>query len=73
MEFIFVLVGFVLGTLLTKASKFRERTYGDIDIDEKTGLCRVRLNSDELSNPKIKHAILVVHHGIDISRDEQSL
>ena len=73
MEFIFALVGFLLGIIVTKTMKFKERIYGDIDVDEKTGLCRIRLGSNELSDPKIKHAVLVVHHGIDISRDEQTL
>lgn len=73
MEFIFLIVGFTFGFIFFKIYNRRTEIHGSIDVDNITGLGRVRLTSVKISDPHIKYAILKVNHDVDISRDEQAL
>ena len=73
MEVIFLIVGFTSGLIVSFIFRRKEKVYGSIDVDPITGLCRFRLSSDELANPKKKRAIFIVTHDAEISRDEQLL
>ena len=79
MEFIFFVIGLVIGFIAAKLLKPKEKTCGIIGIDPVTGLCRIRVTNDILSNNKTKKAIFDVDHNAvvedeeDYSREEQTL
>lgn len=79
MEFIFLLIGVIIGVITTRSHFGKKHIYGHIDVDSKTGQCRIHLSSNDLENKQIKRAILFVNHDIDIpvqnddSRDEPLL
>jgi len=50
-----------------------KEVHGMIDIDQITRLCRFRITSDKLANPRKKYAIFKINHDAEISRDEQFL
>ena len=73
MNILFFILGLLIGIVLTIICSHSKIKHGTIDVDEKTGLCRVRIESNYLSNQKIKKAVFKVNHKvtIPISRDEQ--
>lgn len=71
MEFIFLIVGFTIGLIVSSVFGRGKNVYGSIDVDPTNGLCRVRATSDEIANPKKKRAIFIINHNAEISRDEQ--
>lgn len=73
MEILIFLGGVILGFIFSKFSKRQEKTYGFIDVDHETGLCRVRITSGELSNHKTRKAMFRINHDANISREDQGL
>lgn len=68
-----LLIGFTCGVIFTIIFKRNKEVHGMIDIDQLTGLCRFRITSDKLANPRKKYAIFKIDHNAEISRDEQFL
>lgn len=69
------IIGFIfgfIGGLICATLEQRRKTYGELLIDQKTNQCIVRLNSDELLNPKLRTAELTVRH-IDIPQEKPTL
>ena len=69
-----VLLGASLVWVLISIFDSRKKVYGIIDVDEETGLCRVKITSNDLGDPRISTAMFKVNHGqkidiTDISRD----
>ena len=75
MWFIFLFIGFIIGVTCSLIFKPKDNTkiYGQIDVEESSGLCRIRIADDGLMDPKVKQAIFEVKHDALISRDEQGL
>ena len=73
MELAIFVIGFTIGFIFCLIFKRREYVYGQVDIDSITGLCRFRISSDKIADPRKKHAIFKINHNVDISRDEQWL
>lgn len=71
MEMLFLIIGLIGGFGVAKLFKRSEKTFGIIDVDTNTGMCRVRITSEELGDPNKKHAIFIINHDASISRDEQ--
>ena len=68
------LIGIAIGIILKAifTPKIPGDVYGQIDVEEESGLCRVRVTGD-VADPKLKRAIFKINHNVDISRDKQSL
>ena len=73
MEILLVLVGVIIGIVLTKLFKRDNTIYGTIDVEEESGLCRFRINDGGLIDRKVKKATFLINHDAIISRDEQGL
>lgn len=74
MDWIFLLISFILGFTISFIFKQKNKIYGTIDIEDETGLCRFRIDkTNNLTEPTIKYAVFKVNHNINISRDEQVL
>lgn len=71
MEIIFLLVGFTIGVIFTLILKRKNEVHGQVDIDPVTGLCRFRITSDKLADPRKIYAVFRISHNAEISRDEQ--
>lgn len=71
--FLYFIGGIIVGILIMTIINIRKTIYGIIDVDTKTGMCRVHISSSELSNPKCKKVMFKINHDADISREEQSL
>lgn len=67
------IIGFTIGIIFITLFKQIKEIHGLIDIDRITGLCRFRITSDKLANPRKKYAIFKINHDAEISRDEQFL
>lgn len=68
-----LMIGFTIGVIFTMVFKRIKEIHGMVDIDQITGLCRFRITSDKLANPRKKYAIFKINHDAEISRDEQFL
>ena len=68
---IFLIVGFTIGFIFCMIFKRHDEVHGQVDIEPTTGLCRFRISSDEIANPRKKYAIFKINHNAIISRDEQ--
>ena len=73
MDLIFITGGVLVGVIVGRLIEKRSKTHGVIDVDHSTGMCKVRITSEELSNHKTKKAIFIVNHDAEISREEQIL
>ena len=73
MEFIFLIVGIVIGVAVTMIFNNSTKAYGFIEIDHEKQLCNVVVSSEELSNRKKKKAMLKIIHDVEISQDIQGL
>ena len=62
MEYIFLILGIIVGLTLSFIFKFREKTYGYIEIDHNNGLCRFKVTNGELADKKVKKVLFVVNH-----------
>lgn len=70
MEIIFVLGGILIGIILSYIF-YNKKSDGIIEIDHMTKLCRIKICSKDLENPRSKKAIFVIDHTAKI-RDENS-
>lgn len=73
MEFIFLIVGIIIGFIFTRLLEKRKEVYGVITVDHKTELCSFHISSDELANRRNTKAMFIINHDGNISRDEQTL
>lgn len=73
MEFIFALIGIIIGFSAAMIYKSRERIHGVIHVDHKTEQCIFSITSSELTNRDKKIAVFVINHDAEISREEQTL
>ena len=79
MDFIFLMIGVIVGIVTTRIHFGKRHIYGFIDVDEKTGQCRFHISREELGNKKNRRAIFYINHGVNIpmmdedSRDELPL
>lgn len=72
-EFIFFIGGMVTAKIISILFKRNEKIYGIIEVDHDSGMCGVRITSDELSDYKSKKAVFEIKHDGVISREEQGL
>lgn len=76
-KLLYFILGILIGIFITILFLIIHNRYnkiaGIICVDSKNNLCKVMLNSQELSNLKVKKAILDVKHDVDLSREEQVL
>lgn len=49
------------------------KVYGSIEIDDKSGLARVKIEDGNVSNCNVHTAKFKVVHGVELPREEQSL
>ena len=70
---IFLIIGFVLGCIITLLIKSRCKIHGVIEVDHRTQQCRFRITSDELSDRKNTRAVFDIKHDVAISQKEQGL
>jgi hypothetical protein len=73
MELIFLIGGFILGTITSLIFRARERIHGIVHVDHETEQCAFTITSDQLSNKKKKIAVFVINHNAQLSREEQGL
>lgn len=75
MSILLFLIGFISGLIISFIFKRKDKSkiYGQIDVEETSGLCRVRIGDDGLMDPNVKEAIFKVNHNSLISRNEQGL
>lgn len=73
MEFLFLILGILLGSIITYFINISKSSYGFIDVDHKTNMCNVHVTSDELADRKNKKVIFKINHDANISREEQIL
>ena len=71
MEILYVIVGIIVGIAIHKVFDIFTSIVGLIEVDHNTGLCNIRITSDELSDVKNKKAIFKLNHNAIISREEQ--
>ena len=74
---LYFLLGVIIGCSFTLLFLILHDKYnkisGILQVDIKNNLCRVMITSKELSNNRVKKAIFLVDHRVDLSRDEQRL
>lgn len=73
MYILIAIIGFIIGFIFKKIIDLKAETYGIIEIDENTQMCKIKITSSDLGNPKTKKAIFNIVHGSNISRDNPSL
>lgn len=66
---IFFMLGFIIGRILIKITNNRMQVTGVVQIDHQTGLCRFRVENEDLSNPKCKEVVFRVDHNAIINED----
>lgn len=70
MGLLYFVGGVVIGIVLTMIFKRRYKTYGIIEVDHQSELCKVRLTSNELQDRKTTKVIFDVKHDATIISDE---
>jgi len=70
MEIIFTLCGIIMGMIISYIF-YNKKNDGIIEIDHATKLCRIKICSKDLENPKSKKAVFIIDHTAKI-RDENS-
>lgn len=73
MEFIYFMVGIIIGIIFMKILQRNEVIHGIVHVDHNTEQCIFSLTSDQLSDRTKKTAVFVINHNAEISRQEQSL
>lgn len=61
--------GAILGFIISKIYRNRERIHGIVHIDHETEQCIFSLTSADLSDRKKKIAVFVINHNANISRE----
>lgn len=69
MEFLFFIGGLLIGILVMKIMRNKERIHGVIDIDHNTEQCKFHITSFEMSNRKKKIAVFYINHDANISQE----
>lgn len=74
MYVVIFLIGVTIGAILIKlfTPKIPSDVHGYIDVEESSGLCRIRITGD-VADPTLKRAVLEINHNANISRDKQGL
>ena len=65
--------GVILGLIISRIFRNRERIHGIVHVDHHTEQCVFSLTSNELLNRDKKIAVFVIDHNANISREEQGL
>ena len=73
MDYLYFVVGWILGAIFIAIKRSRERIHGIVHVDHNTEQCIFNITSDQLSNRNKKIAVFLIDHNANISRDEQSL
>lgn len=73
MEFIFFLVGIVVGIVFMIIRQRTEIIHGIVHVDHETESCSFSLISNQLADRKKKKAVFLINHDAQISREKQSL
>ena len=73
MEFLIFIGGIILGIVISKILRDREKIHGIIHVDHDTEQCIFSITNYELLDHKKKTAIFIINHDAKISRDEQGL
>lgn len=73
MEYLFLVLGLLLGVTFSKILRDRERIHGVVHVDHDSEQCIFSITGDQLSNRKKKIAVFVINHDAVISREEQGL
>lgn len=68
-----LIVGILIGIVISVISTKEEKIYGVIEIDHHSQQCRSRITSDELLDRKTTKAVFEVTHDAIISQEEQGL
>ena len=69
MEFIFFLGGLLLGILIMRRMRNKEKIHGVVDIDHRTEQCVFHITSNEMSDRKKKIAVFYINHDAEISQE----
>lgn len=63
---LYIILGIIIGLSLSIMWKSKTTTVGVIQVDHKSGLCKVCITSDDLANTKCKKAVFKIDHNITI-------
>ena len=73
MAILHIIGGVILGIIISRIMRNRERIHGIVHVDHETEQCIFSLTSADLSDRKKKIAVFVINHNANISRKEQGL
>ena len=73
MAILHIIGGVIIGLIISRIMRNRERIHGIIHVDHETEQCVFSLTSSDLSDRKKKIAVFVINHNANISRKEQGL
>ena len=62
MIYISFLIGVIIGTIITTILHFSHKTFGELEINRNGDVCRLKLNSKEISNKNKKKVVLKIIH-----------
>lgn len=68
MEYLWFLIGILLGSALTNILRFEFSTFGVLKIDHKHQLCCVQLDEEDCTKITKKKVVLEVDHNADLSQ-----
>lgn len=75
--FYYWMLGLVCGVscsiIYCNIKKRHEKIAGVIAVDNQSNLCKFHIESNDLSDSRTKKVTFNVVHGVDLSREEQSL
>ena len=69
MELLFFIGGLLLGILIMKIMRNKERIHGVVDVDHNTQQCKFHVTSSEVSNRKKKIVVFYINHDANISQE----
>ena len=69
MPFIFFIGGLLLGIIIMKIVRDKERIHGIVDVDHNTEQCIFHISSGEMSNRKKKIVKFYINHDANISQE----
>ena len=73
MEFIFFVLGIVVGIIFMNMKHKNEIIHGIVHVDHKTESCIFSITSNQLADTSKKLAVFVINHDAQISQEEQTL
>jgi hypothetical protein len=73
MEFIFFMIGIIVGIVFMVFRQKNEKIHGIVHVDHETESCIFSITSDQLADTSKKRAVFFINHNAQISREEQTL